>query len=77
VRTAAGRLASHPPRIALVPTRPGRRATACAAGHGGRQDRPPVRFADGIRTAHTEGVTRFLDIGPDGTSAAMIEDGLD
>ncbi|MET8116967.1 type I polyketide synthase [Streptomyces prasinus] len=76
-RNAAGRLAFHPPRIALVTNLTGRIATACDAGHWVRQVRQPVRFADGIRTALTEGVTRFLDIGPDGTSAAMIEDCLD
>ncbi|MFC7472647.1 acyltransferase domain-containing protein [Actinomadura keratinilytica] len=74
---AAARLTFHPPRLALVTNLTGRTATACDAGHWTRQVRQPVRFADGIRTALAEGVTRFLDIGPDGTTAAMIEDCLD
>ncbi|MER5891140.1 type I polyketide synthase, partial [Streptomyces sp. NPDC001941] len=73
----AGRLTFHPPRIPLVTNLTGRIATGCDAGHWVRQVRQPVRFADGIRTALAEGATRFVDIGPDGTSAAMIEDCLD
>ncbi|MGW5474739.1 type I polyketide synthase, partial [Streptomyces chartreusis] len=37
--------------------------------------RETVRFADSIRTlADDQGVTRFLEIGPDGTLTALIED---
>ncbi|MFD5914899.1 type I polyketide synthase [Streptomyces massasporeus] len=76
-RSVAEGLTFHPPRIALVTNLTGRLATACDAGHWVRQVRQPVRFADGISTALAEGVTRFLDIGPDGTPAAMIGDCLD
>ncbi|MFD4242837.1 type I polyketide synthase [Streptomyces sp. NPDC058525] len=76
-RGVAEGLTFHPPRLALVTNLTGRTVTACGADHWVRQVRQPVRFADGIRTALGEGVTRFLDIGPDGTTAAMIEDCLD
>ncbi|MEV5879656.1 type I polyketide synthase [Streptomyces sp. NPDC052101] len=76
-RSVAEKLTFHPPRIPLVTNLTGRIATACDAGHWVRQVRQPVRFADGIRTALAEGVTRFLDIGPDGTPAAMIGDCLE
>ncbi|SED61580.1 type I polyketide synthase [Streptomyces sp. PAN_FS17] len=35
--------------------------------------RDTVRFADNIRTLTDQGVTRFLEIGPDGTLTALIE----
>ncbi|MCX5016602.1 SDR family NAD(P)-dependent oxidoreductase [Streptomyces sp. NBC_00555] len=76
-RSVAERLTFHPPRIALVTNLTGRTVTDCGPDHWVRQVRQPVRFADAIRTARGEGVTRFLDIGPDGTPAAMIEDCLD
>ncbi|OIK05301.1 type I polyketide synthase [Streptomyces monashensis] len=76
-RSVAEGLTFHPPRVPLVTNLTGRLVTVCDPGHWVRQVRQPVRFADGIRAALGEGVTRFLDIGPDGTPAAMIEDCLD
>ncbi|MEU9250574.1 type I polyketide synthase [Streptomyces sp. NPDC048270] len=76
-RRVAEGLTFHPPRIPLVTNLTGRAVTACGPDHWVRQVRQPVRFADAVRTALGEGVTRFLDIGPDGTPAAMIEDCLD
>ncbi|MEU6162048.1 type I polyketide synthase [Streptomyces sp. NPDC047130] len=76
-RTVAEGLTFHPPRIPLVTNLTGRLVTACGPDHWVRQVRQPVRFADGIRTALGEGVTAFLGIGPDGTTAAMTEDCVD
>jgi rifamycin polyketide synthase modules 1, 2 and 3 len=44
--------------------------------HWVRQARHPVRFLDGVRAAHQLGAKTFVDLGPDGSAAALAGDCL-
>ncbi|MFI7003382.1 SDR family NAD(P)-dependent oxidoreductase [Nocardia sp. NPDC050175] len=36
----------------------------------------PVRFADGIQRLESDGITRYVEVGPDGTLTALVEECL-
>ncbi|MBY8849844.1 SDR family NAD(P)-dependent oxidoreductase, partial [Saccharothrix sp. MB29] len=48
-------------------------ATLASPDHWARLLREPVRFADGVEALRGQGITRFVDLGPDGTLAALVD----
>ncbi|WP_299542345.1 type I polyketide synthase [uncultured Streptomyces sp.] len=61
-------LTYHPPRVPLVTTAPGDPA---GPAYWVGQIRATVRFADGIAALRDEGVTRLVELGPDGVLTAQ------
>ncbi|MFD4695843.1 acyltransferase domain-containing protein, partial [Streptomyces sp. NPDC058463] len=75
--TVLAGLTFHPARIPVVSNLTG------AVAEPGVMQRPeywlnqvrqPVRFADGVTTLEAMGVTRYLELGPDGVLSAMAQD---
>ncbi|MFE6097908.1 type I polyketide synthase [Streptomyces massasporeus] len=74
----AGRMTYHAPVIGLVGNLTGERVVeeVREADYWVRHVRQAVRFAAGTRALTAAGVTRFVELGPDGTAAAMVQDCL-
>ncbi|MFJ8630363.1 SDR family NAD(P)-dependent oxidoreductase [Streptomyces sp. NPDC093568] len=72
-RASIAELHLREPSIPLVSNLTGELASPDTADYWVRHVRDTVRFADGIRTLTDQGVTRFLEIGPDGVLAALVQ----
>jgi acyl transferase domain-containing protein len=72
LREAVAGLTFRPPRIPLVSTVTGRPVGVVDAEYWVRQARQAVRFADAVTTMHMDGVTRFVEIGPDTVLTPLV-----
>ncbi len=78
-RAVAAGCEFHPPRIPIVSGMTGELASArelASADYWARHVRQTVRFLDGVRCLHAQGVTAYLEVGPDGVLTAMAADCL-
>ncbi|GAA4011771.1 hypothetical protein GCM10022247_37820 [Allokutzneria multivorans] len=67
----------HEPEIPVVSTLTGSVVERYSVGYWVRHVREAVRFADGVRTLHERGVTRFVEVGPGGVLSALVQGVLD
>ncbi|MGC0421378.1 SDR family NAD(P)-dependent oxidoreductase [Embleya sp. AB8] len=79
-RAVAEQLTYHAPHTPLISNTTGTLATAAQLAdpdYWTDHIRGAVRFHDGIGTLHHEGVTTYLELGPDGTLTALARETVD
>ncbi|MFE1979547.1 beta-ketoacyl synthase N-terminal-like domain-containing protein, partial [Streptomyces hygroscopicus] len=75
-RRVAESVEHRAPSIPLVLNVSGRVGVPDGAEYWVRHVREAVRFHDGIRALEAEGVTTFVELGPDGTLSGMVQDSV-
>ncbi|MFL6072394.1 MAG: SDR family NAD(P)-dependent oxidoreductase [Mycobacteriales bacterium] len=70
-RQVAESLEYRPPKLPVVSNLTGQIQTDYTADYWVRQVREPVRFHDGLHTLTDNGVTHYLELGPDATLSAL------
>ncbi|MFD9077195.1 acyltransferase domain-containing protein, partial [Streptomyces lasiicapitis] len=78
-RRVARDLTFQTPTLALVSNVTGEPVGAddvCSPEYWVRHVRAAVRFADGVRSLQAQGVTAYIEVGPDGVLSAMARDCL-
>jgi acyl transferase domain-containing protein len=76
LRAVAQKLTYAEPLIPMVSNLTGAPVEHLDAEYWVRQARSTVRFADGVAWLRSQGVTRFVEIGPDGVLSALASGGV-
>ncbi len=74
----AGGVSFSEPRLPIISNLTGEPVSRalCSPEYWVRHVREPVRFADGVRWLEANGISSFLEVGPDGVLSAMTADCL-